>query len=406
MARNSKLSMVLKNVNLAHGKGTIGGAKRELLYRISTGSVSFDRALGGGIPVGRTTIFRGGESSGKTDASYRIIGIAQKLCANCYREARELKFVKTKDGMEAQGFCDCYKQGIHQIKQQPDEKKEEFSQRKKLYEENSYEEYRVALIEPERSWDSAWAETKGVNVDRLLYSCPECAEEAGDIYDELLRTGEIDMIVLDSIAALTPAEEIVESLVKWQQGLQARIIGKFTRRVQSSVNVVVREYGRLPTQLWINQEREKIGISFGDNTVMPAGVSQLFAASVIVKMWQSKWVKEARDTDLIKEFQSDIGSRVRINFKVTKNKTAPAYQTGSYDLWVAGEDAGKIDEQKYFLAMAEKFGLIKEVEDKKKKTWFLGDEEYKTKKAMIDRVMEPEVYKKMREMLMEALLVN
>jgi len=406
MARNSKLKKLRLAVNKEHGKGALGIPSRVVLQRLTTGSLSFDRALGGGLPVGRTIIFRGSESSGKTTAAYRCMGVAQDLCANCLRPVNELKFVDVGDGeREAVGECDCYAKGLFAAKQYPDEKADEYKERIARYKTNSYEEFRVALVDPEGSWDVEWAERLGVDPTRLLYICPDSAEEAGDVYDEVLRTGEIDLIVLDSIAMMTPSVEIEKSLVEQQQGLQARIFGKFTRKVVAATNTVVREYGRLPTQLWINQERQKIGISFGDNTVLPAGLAQLFAASVIVKMWASKWQREVRDDDLIKEHQTEIASKVRMNFKVTKNKTAPAMQTGSYELWIAGDKAGEIDELKYFVAMAEKFGLYKDEGKGTKRRWIVGDEEYKTLKAAMARLQEPAVYQAMRAMMLKKLLV-
>ena len=405
MARNSKLKVLKKLVNDKHGAGTMSTAMYVMdMPRLSTGSLSFDRALGGGIPAGRTTIFRGSESSGKTTNAYRVLGLAQNICANCYRPVHELEFVEDKGDFSAVGECDCFQGGLFETKQYPDEKNDEYKARIKEYEKNSYEEYRVALIDMEGAYDKEWAAKLGVDDRRLVYVRPDTAEEAMDIYDNLLRTGEVDLLVLDSIAAMTPSTEVTESLEKWQQGLQARLMGKFSRKTQSGANSVAKEYKRLPTQLWINQEREKIGVMFGDNKVMPAGLAQLFAASIIVKMWPSKWEKEVMDADLIKDYQMDIGTRVRMNFKVTKNKTAPAMQAGSFDMFTTGKEAGQIDQSKYIMALAEKFGLFGSVGDGAKKMWKVGNKEFKTKKEAVEHITDPVVFRDVYDVLLKHLL--
>ena len=408
VARNKALKALKQAVNKKHGIGTMSNASVVMhIPRLNTGSMSFDRALGGGIPIGRTTIFRGSESSGKTTNAYRVIGLAQNLCANCYRPVDNLKVTwnEIEEEWEAHGECDCYQGDLFETHQYPDERLDEYKARIKRYETNSYEEFRVALFDLEGAFDRAWAKRLGVDDRRLVYVRPDTAEETGDIYDNLMRTGEVDLFVLDSIAAMTPSVEVVESLEKWQQGLQARLVGKFARKVQSSANAVAKDYKRLITQIWINQEREKIGISFGDNSVMPGGKAQLFGASVIVKMWASKWEKELQESDVIDELKSEIGTRVRMNFKVLKNKTAPAMQTGSYNMIIAGEQAGSVDEQKFFMSMAERFGFFRvEIEGKSKKNWYVGDERYNTKRDAIERINEFDIYKHVRNLIMDKLL--
>jgi RecA/RadA recombinase len=317
---------------------------------------------------------------------------------------KDLEVVRDGDDWVAKATCDCYAGGLFDAKQYPDEKVDEYKARIKAYKENSYEEFRVYLIDIEHGMDKPWAKKLGIDLRRLGYSRPETAEEAADLYDVLIRTAEVDLIALDSIAAMTPSTEVEESTEKWQQGLGARLMGKFTRKVQSSANSIAREYGRMVTQIWINQEREKIGISFGDNKVMPYGNAQLFAASVIVKCWSSKWEKDAIDSDLVKEFQTETGSRVQMNFKVSKNKTAPAMTTGSYKLCISGDKAGQVDEEKYVLALAEKHGLFVSCGDGAKKTWQVGNETYKTKKEAMERFYEPATYAKVTEVLLGILL--
>ncbi|MDD5511443.1 MAG: hypothetical protein PHI12_11645 [Dehalococcoidales bacterium] len=400
-------------INKAHGAGTIDIAKASVqdLKRISVGSLSWDRALGGGIPAGRVTIFRGNESSGKTVTAYKTIANAQRLCANCFRPVFDMEFEYVGEDKIARATCDCYAKGLYRParlrKTLEDgkvyiEKDSEYKERLKGLEENSFSEFRVALVDIERALEPSWAEKLGMDLERLLYVRPETMEEAIDIYDAIFRTGELDLIVLDSIASMTPRTEVVKSAEEWQQGLAARLMGKMARKQAAGATMVARDYHRLTTHIWINQLREKIGVVFGDNRVMSAGNAQKFTASVIVDIWASDWEKETRDTDMIKDFQTTIGKSVLITCKTLKNHTAPPQQTGSYTLIVSGDDAGKIDEEKYFLAQAEKYGLFRSTGEGNKKRWYVGkNEEFKTKAEAIARMAEPQTYQVMRDILLK-----
>lgn len=410
MARNEKLDVLKSAIRKEHGDVCISMASTIAdIPRVSTGSLAMDRAFGGGIPAGRITILRGEESGGKTATAYRAIGNAQNLCANCFRPVHELEFVEETDTegeivISTRGYCDCFKKGIFKTVQYPEEKISDYKSRLKLLEENSYEEFRTALVDVEQVFDPGWASCLGIDPRRLLYMRPYTAEQAIDIYDDFLRTGAVHMLVLDSIAALEPREELEKSSYEATQGLMARKMGIFVRKAASAMNYVSQYYRKLPIQIWINQEREKIGVTWGDNKVMPAGLAQLFASSLTVKMWASKWEKETQDEDLIKDFQSEIGTRVRINFKTEKSRVAPAMQRGSYTMCVSGEEKGKIDELKYFLAMAEKFELFRSDGEGAKKKWFVGDEEYTKKGDAIDRIQGPDVYATMRKIILDKML--
>jgi len=411
MGNHISLSVIKKLVNKEHGSGTIGNAGNiRKMDRLSTGSLAFDRSLGGGIPVGRTTILAGDESSGKTTNAIRVIGLSQNICANCYRPVKNISVSEMIDSegevfYGAEGHCDCYNRGIFKPKQLDDEKDSDFKKRLELYSENSYEEYRVAFFDPEGTFDREWAVKLGVDLRRLLYVQADTTEEVCDIYEALLRTGEVDLFVLDSIAAMTPAVELEESFEKWQQGLQARLVNKFVRKVLSGITYVLKRRGKAPTQIWINQFREKIGgSSFVDNRIMPGGKGQRFLASVIVYLWTSKWTKETQDKELGKDMESEIGTHVKMNFKVEKNKTAPPKQSGSYYMWLAGEKAGNIDEFKYVIGMASKLGMYREEGEGVNKKWFIGNEKYERKKDALTRMEEPATFSKLRGIILERIL--
>lgn len=412
MSNAFNLAALKKKLNKEHGKGTIGRAGLiRSIPRLSTGSIAFDRALGGGLPVGRTIIFCGEESSGKTTSLLRTIGISQKLCSNCFRPAKDLHVEEFEDEESGEVFydavahCDCVSKGLHIPFQKYGENDKDFAKRVKAYETNSFAEFKVAMFEPEGTYDIEWSERLGVDNDRLLYVQADTTEEIGDIYDSVMRTGEVHLFALDSIAAMTPACEVEQSLEDSRPGKQAILVNTFIRKVTTSTAYVKKVFGVMPTQIWINQYREKIGgSSFGDNRFMPGGKGQKFAASVIVDFWTSKWEKETQDSDLREEDRSEVGTKVRVNFKTKKNKTAPAKQRGSYGMFVAGENASQIDEFKYVVGMASKMGLYREEGTGSKKRWYVGNEEYSRKKDAMDRLEEPKTFEKLRNRVLKELM--
>jgi recombination protein RecA len=288
-----------------------------------------------------------------------------------------------------EGHCDCYSRGVFEAIRFPNETWEEHHARVKRYEENSYEPYRIALIDMEGAFDCSWAAKLGLDDRTIVYARPDTAEEAIDLYDSLMRTGAVDLFILDSIAALTPSKEVEESVEKWQQGLQARLVNKFCRKVQASSNSVAREYGRAPTQIWINQVREKIGVMFGSPETVPGGRGQGFATSVELKLWANDFDKES--IDLVGKDKMEMATRVRINFKTEKNKTAPPKRTGSY---VMSLKDGSIDDAKLIYSLAEKIGEVRKISNTK---WMLGEQEFRTKTEMMKALNTPEELSRLRE---------
>lgn len=408
--RLKKLRLAKKSITKQSGANSVGMAVNlhRDLPRLKTGSLSMDRALGGGIPIGKATIFNGTESSAKTTTMYRIAGLAQNICANCYREVDDLEVVEDIDDETGEveyvavATCDCYNKGIFVPRQLNGEKTDEFKARLKRYTENSYEEYRVALFDVEGDMDTDWAQCQGMDIRRLIYSRTDTMEEAIDTYDEVLRTGSVDLILLDSIALMAPSEEVEKSANESQMGLQARLMGKFTRKLAATNNSAIKDFGRTPTHIWINQLRQKIG-GYG-GSVMPAGRSQLFFASVIIKFWQTKGDVENVNEGMIAEHKQERLTGIVVNFKVDKNKTHTQGFTGSYRLCVTGENKGKVDELKFVLAQAEKFGLYRTDGAGSKKRWFIGDEEYSKKSDAMARITDPDVLKEMTRVLLSKMI--
>lgn len=278
--RKKALELALSQIEKNFGKGSImkmGEVKRIPIETISTGSLSLDFALGGGIPRGRVVEIYGPESSGKTTLSLHVVAEAQKKGGQC------------------------------------------------------------AFIDAEHAMDPEYAKRIGVDMNNLLVSQPDSGEQALEITETLVRSNAVDVIVVDSVAALTPKAEIEGDMGDSHMGLQARLMSQALRKLTAAISK------SKTSVIFINQIRMKIGVMFGSPETTTGGNALKFYASVRM---------DIRRIGAVKEGEEVIGSETRV--KVVKNKVAPPFKEAEFQI-LYGQG---INRQGEIVDLGVKLGLI------------------------------------------------
>jgi len=369
---------------------------------LGTGIFAVDYATGGGVPIGRITGFYGRKSCGKTLLALRTIAASQHYCRKCQEPMVEQpkKLYRCLGcgfkGEDEGGLCpDCKETVDKDGKPIENPLVDAGDHAYECPNCKTYDPMETLYLDAEGTWDNRWAAANGVNCHYVFIASVECAEQAGDIADQMLRCGECDLMVIDTLAHLTPTIEIEETLEKNQMGVQARVTNKILRKIVSALQ---HAKDRKPTVIVLNQVRIKIGMMYGDPETKPGGVGQDFVTSVDLKLWSGKYEKDKAGNTL----------NVVLNFRVEKNKCGVAKQNGNFRLWlrsVTTEDnkvhrTGDTEEREVVLGYAFKQGMFGE-----SPKWNYGGEKFKNQDEIIQFVVgNPPVMEQIRRRLMATLL--
>lgn len=345
--KKDRIIDIVKSINKKYGDNTaIMGARTNLNARISTGSIVFDKALGGGIPVGKVVQFWGAESACKTYSAIQVSANAQRLCSQCYYPLDGAFNPITGEQISDTCLCKAMQPCV------------------------------VGYCDVENTFDEDWANSIGLKTDEdsFVYVRPETSEESIDIFEALLRSGDIDIAIFDSIAAATPIAELQKSTEDAVPGKGALLMNRACRVWNAAMVAVSNQKGVAPTVITINQERFKIGVMYGDPSTRSGGQGQKFLNSIEVKM--KKAFIDSQDTEAKKL------PLVTASGKVTKNKTARPFL--EYEYQIATDDfewhgmqfkKGSIVEIKPLILMAEKAGFLGK--DDKAKDYFYKEHRFK-----------------------------
>ena len=364
----SELDLVINDINKKYGDGTIRFANEfPKLVRVPTGVFSLDVEIGGGLPKGRTVMFTGNESTGKTTVAKKAIAQFQTTCKHCIGHIEE---------------CGC----------------------------NSPEPHKAVFVDMEGAFDPSWFTTLGGNLDELLLIQPEFAEQACDVVEALIRTGGVDIIVIDSIAMMSPADEIDKSSEDLLVGTHARLVNRMMRSIQAGMNSLGMVNERKPAVVLINQVRHKVGVMYGSPDTYPGGLGQKFASSITVKFTSRQSERIYNSSDKKSKDSPPVG--ITIRFSVEKNKTFIPFRSGLFVLYVDsseehGSVKGSVDTIDQVIQYGVRYGFIE-----KSGGWFTlctgnkdYDIQYHGKNGLYDALQEkPEIVDELAHLISEKII--
>lgn len=313
-SRAQRLGALVVGAKKKYGHSVLSKASKTealIVPRVSSGVFGVDLRTNGGLPLRRVVMIYGPKSGGKTTMYLRGMAEAQKLCANCCQPGEfedgviELPDLETGEVREVETqvitSCPCGKP----------------------------RDFLAFWMDAEGVWDVDWAIRNGVWAEKVILMRPAYGEQGYDMATAMINSGEIDLIVLDSIAAMTPRAEFEASMEQSLQGPAARMNNRFLRKIVGGMNMCFQQRGHTPGLWLVNQYREKIGVLFGSPEVLPGGKGQGFATSLEIECRPGKVNKD-----------EDSGETLDAAFKynVKKSKVGVAHGSGEYKLCMADTD--------------------------------------------------------------------
>lgn len=348
--RQAALASIRLAIKEKAGDCAIRTCSYKPMTRISTGVLSLDLAIGGGWPIGRVHLLAGKKSCGKSTVTLLTVADAQKR--SCI--TNKYLFEETDPANQVP--------------------------------------YKAVYIDAEGSFDSTWAQELGVDLEAMEIVTPGLGEELVDVTQALVASKAYDIIILDSLASLSPKAEYESSAFDQQQGVAARLVNKMFRKIQTTMNIMSRESpdAKLPTVLFINQLRQKTGVVYGSPDTLPGGLAQEFCTSIMV-MFSGNTVTYFDPKDKTMPRFTDI------DFFVTKNKTAAPKVSGGFCLSLVednddGYRKGEVIEHKFALKIAETLGVIEKNPDKDNE-WFVLGEKFNKRGDIVEKyVNDPNMF--------------
>lgn len=340
--------LVMSKIREKLGPGSImlaAESNLESIARLPTGIAVLDTALGGGIPRGRFTVFWGAQSSGKSSTAIRVASYAQRQCRNC-----NSPIIKDDSGNST---CGC----------------------------KNTEKLKVLIVDVEKSFNADWAKKIGLDLNSCWINQAHTGEQYVDVIDAVLQARTYDLVIVDSVAMMTPMTEIDNSAEKASVALQARMITSALRKWNASLTALGVDEDKAPTVLLINQFRMDITM-FGAREKKPGGVALDFVSAAEVYFRRRKQEKTSSYYDFDAN-QKTVNTQIA--FRVEKNKWGPAGSEGVYLLWVrdhAGRKAGEVDDELSVIYHAEKMGLLQ----KKSSGFECQGEVFQSRVALWDRL--------------------